>query len=55
MHETRKDELKLILDDVVNHRMKKSNTCDVQVRTDVQVREIPGTMHLEIDLMYCEI
>ena len=55
MHPTRKDELELCLGDMVNHASRESNTCDVQLRTDVQVRQIPGTMHLEIDLMYCDI
>ena len=57
MHPTRKDELEHSLRDVVDHMNRDSTTSDVQVRDggDVQVRSVPDTMHLEVDLMYCHI
>ena len=54
MHPTRKDELELSLDGIINRKALDSKTCDVQIR-NVEVRVDPGTMDIEIDLMYCDL
>ena len=54
MHPTRKDELELSVGDIINRRAFDFKVCDVQVR-NVEIRVIPGTMDIEVDLMYCHI
>ena len=55
MHHTREAELKLIVKHMVERSMRESLNVDVQVRNvAIKVRRIPGTMDIEIDLMYCK-
>ena len=54
MHPTRKDELELSVGDIINRRAFDFKVCDVQVR-NVEIRVIPGTMDIEVDLMYVDI